>query len=270
MPPRVTIGVSLKMYFGHADARRWLADVARLATQHPALADGRVGLFVIPTYLQILPALEMLEHTGVLVGAQDVAADDRGAFTGEVGAPELAEVGVRLAEVGHAERRRRFGETDEVVAAKAAAALRNGLVPVLCLGETDELPVADASAEVVRQLHAALDGAPAGRVVVAYEPVWAIGADVPAPADRISAVAERLRAELDRLDDRDGSTVIYGGSAGPGLLGRLGDSVDGLFLGRFAHDPAALAGVLDEAAALADARAVAGPAGDTAPTGMLA
>ena len=111
------------------------------------------------------------------------------------------------------------------------------------------------AAEVVRQLHAALDGEPAGRVIVAYEPVWAIGAAEPAPVSHIAAVAERLRAELDSLAGRDGSTVIYGGSAGPGLLAELGDSVDGLFLGRFAHDPDALAGVLDEAARLADARA---------------
>lgn len=255
MSPRVSVGVSLKMYFGHADARRWFERVAGLAAQHPAVIDGRVECFVIPTYLQVLPAIEAFRGTRVVVGAQDVATEDAGAYTGEVSAAELAEVGVRLVEVGHAERRRLFGETEEVVAAKTAAALRNGLIPVLCLGETEHLPATDAASRTVDQLHTALRGARAGRVLVAYEPVWAIGAPEPAPAEHIVAVTRALRAELDRAPGRDGSGVIYGGSAGPGLLTRLGDAVDGLFLGRFAHDPDALADVLDEAAVLADRRA---------------
>lgn len=252
MSPRVSVGVSLKMYFGHADARRWFERVAELAAAHPAVADGRVECFIIPTYLQVLPALAAFAGTRVVVGAQDVATDDSGAFTGEVSAVELAEVGVRVAEVGHAERRRLFGETDEVVAAKTAAALRNGIAPVLCLGESERADGAAAAAATITQLHSALEGAPAGRVLVAYEPVWAIGALEPAPVEHIAEVTRALRAELDALPGRDGSLVIYGGSAGPGLLTRLGDSVDGLFLGRFAHDPSALADVLDEAAALAD------------------
>lgn len=255
MSSRVSVGVSLKMYFGHADARRWLDRVAELAGAHPAVADGRVECFVIPTYVQVLPALEAFRGTRVAIGAQDIATEDAGPFTGEVSAAELAEVGVRLAEIGHAERRRLFGETDDVVRAKTAAALRNGLTPVLCLGEVERLETTDAATEVVNQLQAALSGASAGRVIVAYEPVWAIGAAEPAPTLHIATVARALRDALDALADRAGSSVIYGGSAGPGLLTTLGDGVDGLFLGRFAHDPAALGSVLDEAAALADRRA---------------
>ena len=257
MPARVSVGVSLKMYFGHADARRWFERVAQLAARHPAVASGAVECFVIPTYLQVLPALEAFAGTPVVVGAQDIATDDTGAFTGEVSGAELCEVGVRLAEVGHAERRRLFGETEAVVAAKTAAALRNGLTPVLCLGEPGRVEATDAAADVLRQLHAAIDGAPAGRIIVAYEPVWAIGAPEPAPVAHIAEVARRLRAELDTLDALDGradSAVIYGGSAGPGLLAELGGAVDGLFLGRFAHDPEALASVLDEAGELAATR----------------
>ncbi|KRE31377.1 triose-phosphate isomerase family protein [Agromyces sp. Soil535] len=254
MSARVSVGVSLKMYFGHAEARRWFARVAELAAGHPAVASGAVECFVIPTYLQVLPAVEAFVDTPVVVGAQDVATEDSGPFTGEVSARELAEVGVRLAEVGHAERRRLFGETEAVVAKKTAAALRNGLTPVLCLGEIERVEATDAAAEVVRQLHTALDGAPGGRVMVAYEPVWAIGAQEPAPVEHIAAVARALRAAVDALPGGDGSTVIYGGSAGPGLLAALDGAVDGLFLGRFAHDPAALATVLDEAGALAALR----------------
>ncbi|MCS0499422.1 triose-phosphate isomerase, partial [Protaetiibacter mangrovi] len=112
-------------------------------------------------------------------------------------------------------------------------------------------PVAAPDAlEVARtQVRSAVAGAPAGRLVVAYEPVWAIGAPEPAGADHIRAVTSGLQALLAELPGRDGSAVIYGGSAGPGLLARLGDDVDGLFLGRFAHDPAALREVLAEAEA---------------------
>jgi triosephosphate isomerase len=261
----VTIGVSLKMYFGQQEALRWFERVAELVRSPAgaAVRDGAVELFVIPGYLAIAPAHAAFDGTPVLIGAQDLAAEDAGAFTGEVSGTELAEVGVRVVEVGHAERRRIFGETDQVVTAKTVAALRNGLVPVLCLGEPERGSAEKAAAFVVAQLDDALAGAAAGRVIVAYEPVWAIGASEPAGVDHIVPVVRALRAALDELPDRVGSSVVYGGSAGPGLLTRLagtgGRSIDGLFLGRFAHDPAALAAVLAEAAELAARRASGQP-----------
>ena len=250
----VTIGVSLKTYFGNAQARAWFADVAQRAAGHPAVADGSVRFFVIPTYLQIPAALQAFAGTPVLVGAQDVSEFSAGAYTGEVTAQELAEVGVQVAEIGHAERRRLFDETDTVTAAKAAAALSHGITPVLCIGEAERLGAPAAALANVEQLATNLDGVPAGPVIVAYEPVWAIGAAEPAPDDHITTVARALRAALDADPARAGSVVIYGGSAGPGLLTRLGHTVDGLFLGRFAHDPDALHAVLDEASVLASSR----------------
>lgn len=247
----VVVGVSLKMYFGHARAREWFDSVAQLARENESVTSGAVELFVIPSFVSIPAAIDALAGTPVVVGAQDLFWEDDGAYTGEVSGAELAELGVRVVEVGHAERRRIFGETEEIVAAKTAAALRNGIAPVLCIGEVLRSEPYAAAREVVDQLHSALDGAPAGRVIVAYEPVWAIGAPEPAPAEHIVSVARSLRAAVDTLPGRDGSSVIYGGSAGPGLLTALGEAVDGLFLGRFAHDPAALASVLEEAAALA-------------------
>ncbi|MCU1421868.1 MAG: triosephosphate isomerase [Microbacteriaceae bacterium] len=243
----VTVGVSLKMYFGPERAREWFGRVAELARAHPAVRSGRVELFVVPSFVSIPAALDAFAGTGVVVGAQDLFWEDAGAFTGEVSGAELAELGVGVVEVGHAERRRLFGETDAVVALKTAAALRNGIVPVLCVGEAAESSTASATAETFAQLDSALAGAPEGRVIVAYEPVWAIGADRPAAPDHIAEVCSALRAWAATAGP--GSTVIYGGSAGPGLLAGLGDSVDGLFLGRFAHDVSALAAVLDEAAA---------------------
>lgn len=226
------VGVSLKAYFGHAQTLRWLEEVAALT-----VPDG-VELFVIPGFTELADAARILEGTGIRLGAQDVFWEDAGPYTGEVTADTLAELGVSLVEVGHAERRRLFAETDEVVAAKCAAAERHGIQPLLCIGERRQGSPADAVAESAAQLTAA--NAPTA--LVAWEPVWAIGAAQPADPGYIREVCSGLREHL------DGRQLIYGGSAGPGLLASLGDSVDGLFLGRFAHDPAALAAVLAETA----------------------
>lgn len=252
---QVTVGVSLKTYFGHERATLWFDEVAARVRAHDAVTSGAVELFVTPTYLQILPALAAFAGTPVRVGGQDVSGEPAGAFTGEVTAAELAEVGASIAEIGHAERRRLYGESEEQTAAKTRAALDAGLSPLLCIGETERQQPADAAQVAVAQLHSALDGAAPGRVIVAYEPVWAIGAPEPAGHDHIRVVAVALRAALDADPARTGSSVIYGGAAGPGLLTGLGDAVDGVFLGRFAHDPDALVTVLDEAAALVARRA---------------
>lgn len=228
---RPIVGVSLKAYFSLADARTWLLEAA-------GLVPAAVEFFVAPSYLAIPDALAAFPEG---TAAQDVSAEEPGPFTGEVTAAELVEAGARYAVIGHAERRRLYGDTDEVVAAKTAAALRHGLVPVLCVGETEDGP--DAADASVAQLHSALDAAPPGRVIVAYEPVWAISATEPASDDHIRTVVGALRAA--RREPHD--AVIYGGSAGPGLLTRLGDAVDGIFLGRFAHEVSALRAVIDEA-----------------------
>lgn len=243
---RTTVGVSLKMYFDLDRATRWLTDVADVANAHPGLRADNLEVFVAPSFVALPTANEILKRTAVQLCAQDVAAADLGAFTGEVSARELAEVGCSFVEVGHAERRLLFGETDLAVAAKTASALRNGLTPVVCVGESQFGPADIAAEECAEQLHAALASAPSGRVVVAYEPVWAIGASTPAPVSHIATVTERLRREVSSRDG-EASSVIYGGSAGVGLLSALGDAVDGLFLGRFAHDIEALTNILDEA-----------------------
>lgn len=250
MPP-VLVGVSLKAYFGRRQARVWFAGAAAVLRAHEGVRSGAVEAFVIPTYLQLDDAAGAFAGTRVRLGVQDVSAFEPGAVTGEVTAAEVAESGVAYAEIGHAERRRLLGETDADVAAKAAAALRHGVTPLLCLGETERTDAVGAAAATVAQLARSLDGASAGPVVVAYEPVWAIGAPAPAPRAHIAEVAQAVRAALAADPARIGSRVIYGGSAGPGLLTDLGDAVDGLFLGRFAHDPAAFGDVLDEAFARA-------------------
>jgi triosephosphate isomerase len=253
--PRLTIGVSLKMYFGHARTIAWAEAVADIARTHPAVTDGSVELFVIPTFPSLVPVRAALTGSGVLLGAQDLAWADEGAFTGEVSGRELAEIGVDLVEIAHAERRSLFHESDQDVAGKVHAAFRNHLRPLICVGESTRASrsdeIADAVTEVTAQLDrfvrtAVADGI-AGPVIVAYEPVWAIGAPAPAPDDHIVAVLAGIEAHLATRPELAGSVVIYGGSAGPGLLTRGRGRIGGLFLGRFAHDPAAIRTILDEA-----------------------
>jgi triosephosphate isomerase len=137
---------------------------------------------------------------------------------------------------------------------KVAAAVRNGLEPVLCVGEREPGAASAAVADCVAQLDSALAAAHprTGPLIVAYEPEWAIGRADPAPSGHIAAVVEGVRAHLAGPRGWEGpARLIYGGSARAGQLSELGGAVDGLFLGRSAHDTGALASILDEAAARA-------------------
>ena len=266
--PTLTIGVSLKMYFGQRQTIDWCRAVARLARRHPAVTSGAVELFVLPAAPLIDPVLRVLAGLPVGVGAQDLGSADSGPYTGEVSGALLREMGCRYAEVGHAERRRLFGEDNAVAAAKVAACWRNGLDPVLCVGESRPAPPPEAALACVAEAREVLGQAEAGlpparrRVILAYEPHWAIGQPEPAPPGHIADVTAALRRWL-AAQEFVGGPVIYGGSAGTGLLTSVRDSVDGLFLGRFAHDPAALETILDEALAITSPGSDA--AGQTAP-----
>jgi len=248
----LVLGVNLKMYFGPQETLRWCRAVATLVSTHPVSTSGAVEVFVLPDFTSIVPVLGIIGGSGVHVGGQDLATDDVGAFTGEVSGRSLQVLGCQYVMVGHAERRSLFGDDERVIAAKTTAALRNGLIPVLCVGESDRVSADDAAAQCISDLEAFLADASAvgiGRrvVVAAYEPQWAIGAAEPAPTEHIIAVCTTLSAWLAGNNDIAGGRVIYGGAAGAGLLTRIAPHAQGLFLGRFAHDPASVGLILDEA-----------------------
>jgi triosephosphate isomerase len=159
-----------------------------------------------------------LGATAIAWGAQDVSEHASGAFTGEVSAGMLAEFGCRHAIVGHSERRQFYGDTDAVVAAKAVAALAAGLTPIACVGETlAERDTGVTMAVVARQLDAVLAavGAEAAKLVVAYEPVWAIGTGRTASPEEAQTVHAALRARLARAAAAD-VALLYGGSVNAG------------------------------------------------------
>jgi len=246
---RRIVGTSLKMYFDLESTTKYLEGVAALA-EH---ADSHnVDLFVIPDFLSISEGRRILKATSVLLGAQDTFWEDKGAYTGEVSPLSLAQAGVRIVEVGHAERRRIFGETDDQVALKCTAAARNGLIPLVCAGEKASSSIASAAVglaveEVRPQVLSAVRAVPDDvEIIIAYEPVWAIGAAEPAGADHVVSVTKAIR---EMVSGRKGTTrILYGGSAGPGTYKKLVDGVDGLFLGRFAHDLGNLRMVIEEVA----------------------
>lgn len=245
----ISVGVSTKMYLGYQASLRWLAEVRSVVdARHLLGADSEVRVFVMPSFPLLEHAGRIFDGSPVLLGAQNCSWGD-GPLTGEVSPGMLAELGVSLVEVGHAERRRLFAETDAVVARKVGAALDAGLTPLLCIGEPDVLGHEAAAEFCLRQVRQAIgdDDSLLPELALAYEPVWAIGAERPAAAGHVNAVARLLREAVGAA-----CPILYGGSAGPGLLPAL-PGVDGLFLGRFAHDATNLGLVLDDALRRAEA-----------------
>ncbi|WP_299036066.1 triose-phosphate isomerase [uncultured Pseudokineococcus sp.] len=260
LPPRGTrwIGTSWKMTKTRAEGLAWARTVAAGLAERGAGAPGGPGgpggpqdggspggsspqVFVVPpaTALAEVSALLAREAPHVLVGAQDAHWEDAGAWTGELSVPQVADAGAQLVEIGHSERREHFGDTDARVALKVRAALRHGLVPLLCVGESAAVRSVGGSVdhvlEQVRLVVDGLDAADAARVVLAYEPVWAIGASGrPARPEEVAEVVEPLVADVgDRV-----AGVLFGGSVdadgAPDLLRVPG--VDGLFVGRAAWE----------------------------------
>lgn len=251
VPRPLILGVSLKLYFDIATTAHWAEALGNMAKQRESVREDRIRLFLLPSVTSLDLVERALRGTEVSFGAQDLHWADRGAYTGGVSGADLREAGCRYVEVGHAERAAVFGESIEVAHSKFAAAVRNQLNPVLCIGELEPMEETAATAECVRQLLGYLkevgDEAANLDLVVAYEPAWAIGKSEPAPQEYIRAVTAGLRRSLERDSTFRQSSVIYGGSAGEGTLTALGGAVDGLFLGRFAHDISSFEEILDEA-----------------------
>jgi len=250
MPVKLTLGVSLKMYFGYQQTLDWSDDVARLIKHHPLFSlTPDATLFTFPSAPALEGTLRAFAGTVMQVGAQNIAPAQSGPWTGETSAAMVSEMGGKYVEIGHAERRRHFHEDEPLILRKVQLALENGLTPVICIGEPEKMTEAQASSFAIDEATRVIDflshHALSGDLIFAWEPQWAIGAAEPASTEYIKTVCQSLK---DYLAQQSGDhRVIYGGSAGPGLLHKLWPHVDGLFLGRFAHQPQAFLNILDEA-----------------------
>jgi triosephosphate isomerase len=240
-PVEILVGTSSKMNLTSTESGAYLDTLRPLVAD---ITDRR--LFVLLPFTSIWVARDRLAGTNVAWGAQDVHPQDSGAHTGDVSAPMLADLGCRYVEVGHHERRRDHRETDQFVAAKVAATQRWGMTAIVCIGEQERLSFEAVEAVVGDQLRLLVDCDPE-RMVVAYEPSWAIGEGASAASpDWVAHVHATIRSELLAAGLERGSVpIIYGGSvdleAAPELLAQPG--VDGLFVGRQALDPRVFAAI---------------------------
>jgi triosephosphate isomerase (TIM) len=210
---RPVVAGNWKMHGSRAANETLLTDLAERLNP-----DWRTDVAVFPPYVYLADAVRLLEGLDVGVGAQDVCAEPIGAFTGQVAAAMLKDIGCKYVIVGHSERRRLYHEDDVLVARKFGAALKAGLTPVLCVGETlEEREGMRTEAVVARQLDAviAMNGvASFADGIVAYEPVWAIGTGRNASPQQAEEVHGYLRSRIAAQDAKLGSRVriLYGGS----------------------------------------------------------
>jgi len=210
-----------KMNTSLSDAVRLASDIARAVGGE----NSRVSVGMCPPAIWLEAVAERVRDSPVWVGAQNVHPEASGAFTGDISVPMLQEVGCAAVIVGHSERRQVFGETSAFVAQKVRAALAGELVPILCVGETlDEREAGNAERVVLDQLDASLEGVSdvqSGRLVVAYEPVWAIGTGRTASPEQAQAMHAALRTHLaSRLPGVD-VPLLYGGSVKPSNAAEL-------------------------------------------------
>lgn len=191
------------------------------------LPKSGVEVVILPPMPYLGELVEDFGETGLVFGAQDVSSNEKGAYTGEVCAAMLHEVGARYGLVGHSERRQYHNESSELVARKFAAALHAGLVPVLCVGETlEQREAGQTEAVIASQLAPVLElvgAAGFANAVVAYEPVWAIGTGRTATKEQAQQVHAFIRGEVARIDARiaDSLPIVYGGSVKPDNAGEL-------------------------------------------------
>jgi triosephosphate isomerase len=213
----VLIAGNWKMYKGPAEAAEFCL---RLRQQDLTGVD----VVVCPSYVSLAVSVQLLAGTEVAVAAQNVHWEQEGAYTGEISAGMLLELGVYGAIVGHSERRQNFGETDETTAQRARAALSAGLFVIACVGETEEEREGGVTEDVLRRQVSLFE--PDENLVIAYEPVWAIGTGKTATPDLAQEAHAFIKSVLD-------VPVIYGGSVKPDnaeeLLGR--PDVDGALVG---------------------------------------
>jgi triosephosphate isomerase len=246
------IGTSWKMNKTLADAMVFAEALAAADGGH----DERIQRFVIPSFTNVRQVKDVLAETSVKVGAQNMHWADQGAWTGEVSPLMLKDCNLDIVELGHSERREHFGETDETVGLKTEAAVRHGMIPLICIGETLPEREAGRAAEVLeQQVRGALsklsDDQKSAEILLAYEPVWAIGENgIPATSEYADArQAEIIAVAQDVLGRK--VPCLYGGSVNPGNCEELISCphIDGLFIGRSAWNVEGYLDILAKCAA---------------------
>jgi triosephosphate isomerase len=249
MTRRRVIAGNWKMHKTIADTRAFFSAFTPLVA-HSTHCD----IVVAPPYTAISAAAECTKSTRIAISGQNVSWSKEGAFTGEVSGPMLAEAGCRYVIVGHSERRQLFRETDDNVAKKSLMALHSGLIPIVCLGETDEERTNGLEQEVLNRQFTGGPGALTpdefSRILVAYEPVWAIGTGkvaTPEIAAAAHSIIRRCAAEQFSIAHASALRILYGGSVKPdnikGLMAQ--QELDGALVGGASLDPKSFASIVN-------------------------
>ncbi len=245
---KLLIAANWKMYKTPQEAQAFLQTFLPLVKDH-----AESDIVICAPSVDLAAVLQSVQGSPVAVGAQNMHFADEGAFTGEISGAMLTALGVRYVILGHSERRQYFGETDEMVNKKLAAALKNNLVPIVCVGEQEEQRENGMTEEVLRrQISRALlqiDPAKLGPMVVAYEPIWAIGTGKTATPTIAAEAHLLIRSEVARIAGRpiaDDLRILYGGSVKPdnckGLMSQ--PEIDGALIGGASLDPLSLASIV--------------------------
>ena len=233
---RTLIAGNWKMNTIKEEAENLAADLVKIL----GTEELSVEILVCPPFISLVPVAEKLIGSSIVLGAQNMCAESDGAFTGEISGRMLTAVGCKYVVLGHSERRQLYGETNEIVHAKVLAALANGLVPIICVGETEnQREAGETNAHIQTQVEAALqglDGTQVANLVIAYEPIWAIGTGKTATnlqAQEVCATIRQVVADLYDLAVADGVRILYGGSVKSSNIAQLmtQEDIDGALVG---------------------------------------
>jgi triosephosphate isomerase len=250
MPDRSAyLAANWKMHKTTEEAERFLGEFL------PRVSESGPEVVICPPFTSLRAAVELCFESPVRVAAQNMHEADEGAFTGEISPPMLLDLGVDGVILGHSERRQYFAETDEALARKVPAALGAGLEPILCVGENEAQRDGDETEEVLtRQIQADLADVPDARlseVVIAYEPIWAIGTGRTATPQQAQQAIELIRRLIDGRSDTAAAAIriLYGGSVKPDNAAELisQPDVDGALVGGASLDPGDFAAVVEAA-----------------------
>jgi triosephosphate isomerase len=248
MARKKLIAANWKMYKNPAQTKDFFRDFLPLVAEHT-----RDEIVVCPPSIDLCAAVEAVKGSNVAIGAQNLYWEKEGAYTGEVCPSMLLDIGCTHAIIGHSERRQYFGETDDIVNFKLKAALEAGLVPIVCVGEVLEEREAGLTEDVLRRqcLRAfhAISVKKAGKLVVAYEPVWAIGTGKTATPQLASEAHSLIRGEAAKAFGQpfaDALRILYGGSVKPENAKALmaEEEIDGALVGGAGLDPESFAAIV--------------------------
>ncbi len=234
------------------------SDLLQSIKEHKPSVSEDVDVLVCPPYISLSMAIDQLHETDLLVGAQNMHQAEEGAFTGEISAKMLVEAGCSYVILGHSERRAYFHETDELILAKTKAALLHDLAPIVCVGELLEERKSGEHFNVVKhQVQAAFNGMSAEeavQIVIAYEPVWAIGTGETASPEQAQEMHAYIRGILKEQfgELSDAIRILYGGSMKPGNAGELlqQPDVDGGLIGGASLDAESFVSIISTAESL--------------------